>query len=764
MKLLEKKLGKMQQIEEELEQMQGLKDEVQELRAVEETNQRLREANEQLQLELDKRDLAINEAVQLICQLENKIEELQAPCDDDSRPSTARPKDDSNVLTGTPSTPEISTPKAQISVEIPDRTSSKRGTVRRPRKSPSFLRSEIGSASALRSLYLKEENQSLRSVSASTQATSRDFEVELESPRLSMLSDCSYLDLSDPPLQLRQKAESETGTESSLADASTSESQSLMKSNHGHDLDRINKWIPLTEDLPIAPVKKQDSDLTVSCGDDEIPETNIPNHDAISTLDTEENPSIFCLETPRISNIPNFGGQLPPTPDTMRTSRLGARNGSAVSIRGHGTHSIRTLSRDRGSLRRDWNRPRTADDITTRPSSPMSTMSDGAETRMSDCAEYPSSFREREEVTGLFHSFNYFGEGSAIAARLHGSNGSKNLRSTSYGGDLMFNGEGIEEIASEDRTNLPSSIEPTSSTEPLQSGPSRELLSAQDWLDAANMPPRSRKERVRMDSTEQSRHPRTTTIKLVESSATAISASPARPKTADSQDVDLADKDDSQMRRNPALRLRAWANNTSLSPDAQQKKRFSLRPRFLSRSYTSASQQHTESAAIPTHVDHTPSTSSSSGNILRRHRRSGSGPTSFGEIRNSANGQDGSRQLLQGPVHIRPSTGARPTTSDCADHRRTSSGFFGWMKGSGGSGSHHLEAENPTIRNRPSVISAHQTATSSKPPSDPVTARPDLYPPTTGTGINVAELPTTSAGVAEEESDWRSRRRSRRMA
>ncbi|KAK2815379.1 hypothetical protein FQN49_008080, partial [Arthroderma sp. PD_2] len=87
---LEKKLEKMQELEEQVQQMEMMDQEIEELRGVEEDNQRLRESNEELRCELDKRDQAVNEAVELICQLEAKLETLEAQREDE-RPSTARP-------------------------------------------------------------------------------------------------------------------------------------------------------------------------------------------------------------------------------------------------------------------------------------------------------------------------------------------------------------------------------------------------------------------------------------------------------------------------------------------------------------------------------------------------------------------------------------------------------------------------------------------------------------------------------------------------
>lgn len=74
---LARKLERMHELEEEMKRLHGLEDEVQELRNAEEDNQRLRESNDVLNNEIDKRDHAVTEAVELICQLEARVEELE---------------------------------------------------------------------------------------------------------------------------------------------------------------------------------------------------------------------------------------------------------------------------------------------------------------------------------------------------------------------------------------------------------------------------------------------------------------------------------------------------------------------------------------------------------------------------------------------------------------------------------------------------------------------------------------------------------------
>lgn len=100
MKILEQKLERMAEMEEQIAYMDELEAEVHELRAAAKENKTLREANQQLRSDFDNRDQAVVEAVDLICQLEAKIEVLENG-GRISKMSMSRPRtaDGSDVLT-----------------------------------------------------------------------------------------------------------------------------------------------------------------------------------------------------------------------------------------------------------------------------------------------------------------------------------------------------------------------------------------------------------------------------------------------------------------------------------------------------------------------------------------------------------------------------------------------------------------------------------------------------------------------------------------
>ena len=74
------------------ERMTALEDELEQARELEADNAEMQEVNEQLLEELEKRDSAIEEAVGIICELEEKVETLESRVTETS-PSTLRPQD-----------------------------------------------------------------------------------------------------------------------------------------------------------------------------------------------------------------------------------------------------------------------------------------------------------------------------------------------------------------------------------------------------------------------------------------------------------------------------------------------------------------------------------------------------------------------------------------------------------------------------------------------------------------------------------------------
>ncbi|KAL4782850.1 hypothetical protein BJX76DRAFT_277199 [Aspergillus varians] len=383
--LLEKKLERMQELEEELDRMRGLEEEVQELRAAEEDNQRLRQSNEQLRQDLDKRDQAVTEAVELICQLEARVEEL-APSMDISRHSTAQPlfHDDSGV----------STPRNASTLDIPERTSSRRGTRKSERRrvssgsrilqrAPSFLLEESKNTAALRSLYVESDDDPIPKPTIITKSESMNSmteTVEPESPRLSALSECSELNVNDSPITEDgfDQIDIPVRRKETRAQGASFSSTTLCKSDR--DFVRIDRWIPTEADNASKADAPQQKTRRLS--------------DVFKEAETSSPGSSFNSSSHKSKMESIFGSaRLPPTPDTMITAHPGWTNGSSNS-------TIADMSQS--DLKRYLTRTRSADELTAKRGSNNSEPRQSMDTNISQITPPRLSVDEGDEDPATF--------------------------------------------------------------------------------------------------------------------------------------------------------------------------------------------------------------------------------------------------------------------------------------------------------------------------------------------------------------------------
>ncbi|KAJ5496096.1 hypothetical protein N7539_001212 [Penicillium diatomitis] len=324
MKQLREKVQRMEEMEADLLRVHQLEEEVQVLQNVKRENQRLHEQNELLCRELDKRNLAVTEAVQLICQLEAKLNafetEQRTPLNSSSR----------LVLDG----PNASTPRNQIVIEIPERTSSKRSSTALNRsirsrstelhqvtKTPSFLREANQSTLTLRSLYAPDNNVSHSALSAMTRSESRcTLEQSPDSPRLSVLSECSEL----RPVGLSPEWDERIRTNLPLrrVSSTTSSVDSYIppsKREERHD-DQVDHWVDLQPDEPDTIVRRRQNRVGNATSQSVNPSFG---GELYSIKPSRGRPPLDTL----------FGGaRLPPTPDTMSTAGAPAHKRSEGSI------------------------------------------------------------------------------------------------------------------------------------------------------------------------------------------------------------------------------------------------------------------------------------------------------------------------------------------------------------------------------------------------------------------------------------------------
>lgn len=133
----------------------------------------MQEVNDQLLAELERRDQALDEAVGLIVVLEDKVDKLMQEREM-VRSVDDRPYSPSEELSSSP--PEV----------MPQRPSKNIGRM------PSFLSEASESTEALRSLYMPYQSNSDATLPKLQEENS---EVEMDSPRLSVLSESSFLSI-----------------------------------------------------------------------------------------------------------------------------------------------------------------------------------------------------------------------------------------------------------------------------------------------------------------------------------------------------------------------------------------------------------------------------------------------------------------------------------------------------------------------------------------------------------------------------------------
>ncbi|KAI9932982.1 hypothetical protein AWENTII_004672 [Aspergillus wentii] len=690
MATLEKKLERMEELEEEINRLHGLEDELQELRDAESDNQRLRESNEQLRQELDKRDHAVTEAVELICQLEARVEELETG-GSSSRPSTACPD--------TSDGPAVNSPQLPATFDIPERNSSKRGTMLSQsrqvssdsgylQRAPSFLRDETKSTAVLRSLYPPNGNTARSSHSTMTKTESlhsMNEMTEAESPRLSALSECSDLEPHDSSVQHNTFDQLEIP----LRNEDLASEISGLSEEQASKNDRIDQWIEPQPDVFSEPVSKR---------------RNRASWNVIRMEDSSHERDFYMngsLEKTRLRLDGVFGeSRLPPTPDTMSTAYAVGRNGSDGSI---------TTEKGRAeAMKRRLARPRSMDELTTRRGSANSLVTDSMHTNLSDTTRLGLGTNQRDDTPSIF-PFNGL---PLNANELLGQGAPDRIGFGYYGADTMLNGEAIRKVLSKmDKDHYSPPYAATGEEEPADTGSSSPPLTPQDWIEAGKSAPRSRKERYRSIDNDaiQRRTGATPTGRQAGARTPSQSSYLARRHSMDST------ARESEVPNVPTLDL---SSLDSISPPAiprpprqepepepESRRRLSILP-FFGRSLGNPRRLQPSPMPDPADAD-----DGAPSPVIRKTR----------QIVNSKPSAPANGDLITTPTHGEANSGdnihktlphsftesnlssqgtvARPSTSNSnpnnqKEHKRRGSlGIFGWMKGASGIGSSSKKQE-----------------------------------------------------------------------
>ena len=342
--------------------------------------------NEDLLTELEKRDAAIQEAVGLICELEAKLEKVVSADRSSVRSGSTRGKptpdqspsqavDRSLPAPHMPQTPSPSAsrpkPKSQYkdvtreglpeSIPPPSKSSPKaRALPPKQRRTPPFLQKEDPSTQALRNVYgidgaALKSTLSLASLHRAHSNRTRNGQriradvdnYTLPSPRFSELSEGDFESVYGANRRPATPPHQSLNNRESISDEkiSTRSAQRLSRSYSSQD-SKISDWVqetrkstsPARRDAPPRKSDKAYGSIEAVIGNRQAP----PKRSPAQFSRVNELPPVFTQPVAKC-NVARptaaFGGPiftgdiLPPTPDTMSTSRLGTNrsNPSIVS-------------------------------------------------------------------------------------------------------------------------------------------------------------------------------------------------------------------------------------------------------------------------------------------------------------------------------------------------------------------------------------------------------------------------------------------------
>jgi len=249
------------------DQIESMRAQVERAEQLEAEHAELLQINSKLVLELEKRDKAVEEAMDIICDLEGKVADLEER-GNPTRPSTAQADSgyagtetqeqvpsaspaDVNRVPGTPVTRQAP-PAASAALHKLNNVMNGQ-TPARMRREPSIISQKKPSTQALRSVYL-EVTQNLHPVkSFNSLLSKRDSRAEdedvLNSPRLSVLSESSFPSLYSP----KTKSSSQDKYVWERSDESPEEAQVHFRQD---SINRVSRWmnsgdaIQVIEDTP----------------------------------------------------------------------------------------------------------------------------------------------------------------------------------------------------------------------------------------------------------------------------------------------------------------------------------------------------------------------------------------------------------------------------------------------------------------------------------------------------------------------------------
>ena len=345
-----------------------LESKLQKLQQLEADNEELQSINEELLLELEKRDVAIQEAVGLICELEAKNEELQMavvrmdfthlPTSSDPGPAkeangnlasplstiSGMERSSSSCQTGVGVQTDPQAP-SEHSLSAPDTLSPPKPTL--AHRVPSFMRDVKKSTNVLRSMYSSDGNASFVSLGRPVSLFSGDDDDDYidqqmtNSPRLSILSESGFS-------SIYGGHKDQIFGEADDKEPPVPKVPSDPPQRNPNRESRLHKWLD-ERNMPRTPSPQGIANDKVSSIGQVLSQVSTSSRNRSSTEITpggqlsreQRNSERRQTKQPRSpekrTTSPTFAGPifgaavLPPTPDTMSTATLDA-NSSTPSI------------------------------------------------------------------------------------------------------------------------------------------------------------------------------------------------------------------------------------------------------------------------------------------------------------------------------------------------------------------------------------------------------------------------------------------------
>ena len=348
-------------------EIESMRQTVERAQRLEDEHEELMRINSLLVEELEKRDKAVQEAAEMICELEEKNEDLEERRATETRPSTAQ-ADSGYAGTETQEQMPLSSPPDVIINSRPSppnpaaaTSASNRlnnavltQTPAKSRREPSFLTSQKSSTDALRTVYLDagkdlhpvKSFNSILSKRASTIDEGAMVDDILASPRLSALSESSFPSIYGGKGDTPEKYDWEDLPESTMPYGSAHSRQD--------SISRVSQWIEDRETMAETPSKSNHVSPTVSTASimptprlsQRLAETSTPSLSSAAAsarndlMDTPTSVKPFPVlgggrtkNAPRTPLATEFGDPMLPTPDSANTRMLRSSQSSVVGER-----------------------------------------------------------------------------------------------------------------------------------------------------------------------------------------------------------------------------------------------------------------------------------------------------------------------------------------------------------------------------------------------------------------------------------------------